>query len=98
VFPAIHSLGAFQEMATWHMRGLTPSVTLLWASVSQGGGKKTLTCNVANQRYRTGPPTQGSRIGMSRNVSILSVVAAMVALIVLGVVTMAFAEQGEVGS
>src|SRR5215217_3668850 len=34
---------------------------------------------------------------MSRNVSILSVVAAMVALIVLGVVTMAFAEQEEVG-
>jgi hypothetical protein len=30
---------------------------------------------------------------MRRNVSILSVVAAMVALIVLGVVTVAFAEQ-----
>ena len=82
-------------MATWHMRGLTPSVTLLWASVSQGGGKKTLTCNVANQRHSTSPPTQGSRILMSRNVSILSVVAAVMLFSVLAVVTMAFAEQEE---
>ena len=25
----------FQKMAKWHMRGLTPIVTLLWASGSQ---------------------------------------------------------------
>ena len=34
---------------------------------------------------------------MSRNVSILSLVAAMVVLIVLGVVTVAFAEQDNEG-
>src|SRR5215207_3418319 len=38
---------------------------------------------------------QGSRILMSRNVSILSVVAAMVVLSVLSVATVAFAEQEE---
>ena len=36
------TLGAFQKMATWHMRDLTLIVTMLWASVSQGVGRKPL--------------------------------------------------------
>ena len=42
VFPAIDSLGAFQEMAMWHMRGVALVVTLLGASVSQGAEREPL--------------------------------------------------------
>jgi hypothetical protein len=31
-----------KKMATWHMRGLTPVVTMLWASVSKRTGSKPL--------------------------------------------------------
>jgi Pectate lyase superfamily protein len=95
VLPAIDSLGAFQEIAIRHMRGLSPIVTLLWASVSKGWEKRTLTCNVANQRHNINLATKGS--SMSRNRSIVSMVAAMALLSVLSVVTMAFAEQEEGG-
>ena len=61
------------------------------------GREENLTCNVVNQRHSTIPPTQGSRIGMSRNVSILSVVAATMMLTVLAVGSVAFAEQDDGG-
>jgi hypothetical protein len=49
VFPAIDSPGAFQKMAIRHMRDVTTVVTLLHASVSQGG-KNTLTSFGINNR------------------------------------------------
>ena len=39
---------------------------------SDKGRKEDLTCDVSNQSFSTGPPTQGSRFHISRNVSILA--------------------------
>jgi hypothetical protein len=86
----------FQKMATWHIHGVAPFVTLLRTRVRQGAERRPyLQCFLPELEHK--PTYTGSRILMSRNVSIFGVVTAMVVLIVLGMVTVAFAAQeGEV--
>jgi hypothetical protein len=76
------------------MCGLAPFVTLLRASVSPTDGKRTLKCDGFTQCDSAAPAVKGGMIRMSRNVSILSVMVMMTAM-VMATVTVAFATPNE---